>query len=235
MDKPFINAEIKNLIDRMAHDFSRRGLVGEDKTITVDDLIQTGWEAVLIASKSYDENRGATFVTYAYPQVWRRMLAEIHKLGDSIPMPEYLLCYVIRQVSKAYEEFVQENEEEPTVDDLLDDKVLMNYLSSNRDTKGSDPDDLITEALSYMRGERTISLDADEDIDYEIEEESVEDLVDQQLLREAIDTLLDFLDDQEYDVLTMRLGFSGEDLTLREIAEETGLLFLHSLFLQPVG
>ena len=216
--------EIEPYLKNLAYEFDKKGLVGAHKAITVDDLIQVGWEAALIALKSYKEGGDATFTTYAYPQIWRRMTAEVHQFGDTIPIPEYIHWYVIKPVANAAAAFIQKNGVEPTVDDLLMDDELTAYLVSRKETKGSPLRSLISDALEYIGGERIVSLDDDEEeLSEELidtEADSVEDQVDKKMLREAAEEMMTVLSDDEYNVLTRRLGFVGDQMTLREIAAE---------------
>jgi RNA polymerase sigma factor (sigma-70 family) len=215
--------EVSPLIERAAFDFDQRGLVGEDKAITKDDLIQVGWEAALIALESFDETKPASFGTYAYPQIWRRMIAEVHKFGDPVPIPEYLHWYVLRKVSDTWGKLAQKNKEEPTLYDLLEDEELIAYLENNRDTRGSDPETLISNALAYMSNQPVFLDDDDEDIEEWLEnteEESVETQVDNSMLQSVVQDMLEILSDDEYDIISMRFGFLGETYTLKEIGEE---------------
>ena len=210
--------DVTPIIQTMAADFAKRGMVSDVKAITIDDLTQVGYEAALIAARSYDAGKGAAFATYAHHQIWRRMIAEIHNLGDTIPMPEYIHWYVIRHLAATEDRLFQELAREPTLEELQSDEDLLDKLRGYRDTEHADHQALIQEAVIYMREGNSVSLD-DTDIDVwdwadandpEIQTDSV-------LLQESMSAVLDVLPDLERKVMRLRFGFDEAALTLQEV------------------
>ena len=69
MDNDFVNKYI-NLVRKIAHSFKNTGL-------DFDDLVQEGLLGLYEAHKNYDENRGATFITFATHCIKNKILAYI--------------------------------------------------------------------------------------------------------------------------------------------------------------
>lgn len=217
------------LLDRhirhQAFEFERRGLVGSHKAIDVEDLISVGYEALIVSAEKYSEDKTARFPTFAFPQIWRRMLSEIHNMGDAVPVPEYLHWYVIRHVADAIQELTQKYKRTPTLEELQTDELLVDQITGYRDTKGADPNELIKDAMMYLSDLREISMDSreGEEVLLMMDDFDVEEETDTELLGETIAEALKILPTKQRQVLMMRFGFDGEPKSLREIAFELGL------------
>ena len=215
--------EVAPTVEKMAYMFERRGVVGSHKAIDVYDLQQAGYEAALIAIQTYDDERDAEFTTYAYRQMWRRMLSEIHNMGDSFPIPEYLHWYVIRHVASTEGRLTQELGREPTLGEIQADARLLAKLGNYRDTKKSDPLKLIERGVMYLDEGGVVSLDESE-IDIEdTEAQSPEAMAELAMLKENITEALDLLPSIDRQVLERRFGFYEDPESLRDIGKDLGM------------
>ena len=69
MDNDFVNKYI-NLVRKIAHSFN-------NSSLDFDDLVQEGLLGLYEAHKNFDQNRGATFVTFASHCIKNQILAYI--------------------------------------------------------------------------------------------------------------------------------------------------------------
>lgn len=75
--------EVEDYIKSVAYTFVKRELVGPDKPVTKEDLIQVGRLKAWEATKTHDPKRGATFLTYIRDAIYRAMSREIDRHKDN--------------------------------------------------------------------------------------------------------------------------------------------------------
>ena len=83
------------------------------------DLINSGNYGLCLAIDNYDPDRGYKFLSFAVWYIRREILKEIYNTGRTIRYP---ITYIskITKVKKAYDKFVNEQQREPTDEELID-------------------------------------------------------------------------------------------------------------------
>jgi RNA polymerase primary sigma factor len=83
------------------------------------DLIQSGLYGLCLAFDNYDPDKGYKFLSFAVWYIRREILREIYNTGRTIRYP---ITYIskITKVKKAYEQFITENQREPTEEELIE-------------------------------------------------------------------------------------------------------------------
>lgn len=236
MDKEKILEQITPLLRTYAKAAERRGA-------EFDDVMQEAYIIALNAMDAYDEefitedNRKATLETYIISKVKQELPNRI--VTDAlriIHIPRWIQEDVFVPVERMRDKFVQTYARYPTTEEVLADTELQEELQrragirrNNRQDKQPLTADRVRnfiEAALTNTSEAFISFDEDEANLSETlvneEEESVEEQVDNVLLKEAIEQATEILSDDEYNVLNMRFGLSAETITLREIGEKLG-------------
>ena len=221
------------MIHRMATDFENKGLVGYDKAIEAQDLVQVGFMTAHIAAAKYNPDRGVKFSTYVFPALYRAMAEEVRKLSGPISVPQKFMQYVISAVAKADNRLTQEWGDVPTLEELLEDSTLRQKIraaSAYKSISSQRLDEHIKSAVDYLGG-LTVSFDTFDDDDELIDtlpdeslESDPEHMTEQSFFTDTIIQALQELPQNQREVLELRFGIAdGRQWTLRAVGDELGL------------
>ena len=195
-------------------------------TDTLTDYIDEINFGLIEAIDKYDVTKGVKFASYAMWYIIRAINA--YKYGDEEMVQKSNLYKTFHVMSKAKNKFMQENEREPTTDELLEilndvygkdikdknDLLDLNYASI--DTDSSDDDDNYSggDMVNYNRASASYN-------DYEKTETN-------EFNTKLISSLLTVLNPREKQIIQMRFGLYDDnglhrEYELNEIASVIGL------------
>ena len=175
------------------------------------DLINSGNYGLCLAIDNYDPDRGYKFLSFAVWYIRREILKEIYNTGRTIRYP---ITYIskITKVKKAYDKFVNEQQREPTDEELID---IANVTQKQYDSVVMDK--------SYCQSIDTPITDDGKSTVEDTLSEEIDEFTDT-FTKEAINKALRILNPREYKVITEYYGLNGiEDRPIKEIAKEMNL------------
>ena len=175
------------------------------------DLIQSGLYGLILAFDNYDPDKGYKFLSFAVWYIRREILREIYNTGRTIRYPITHISKITK-VKKAYENFVNNYQREPTDEELIE---LTNL--SQKQYKSAVMD------KSYCQ---SIDTPITEDGSATIGDTLTEELpkFSDNFTKEAVSKSLSILNPREYKVITEFYGLDGEsEHSIKEIAKEFGL------------
>jgi len=175
------------------------------------DLIQSGIVGLIQAVSNFDPDKGYKFLSFAVWYIRREILKEIYNTGRTIRYP---ITYIgkITKVKKAYDKFLEENQRNPTDDELI---KLVNITQKQYNS--------VVMNKSYCQSIDTPLSDDGSTTLEDIIPENV-DYFSDTFTKEAISNALKCLNSREYKVITEFYGLDGNyERPIKEIAEEMGL------------
>ena len=187
----------------------------QNQGLSLPDLINEGNLGLIKAAEKFDETRGFKFISYA---VWWIRQSILQALAEQSRIVRLPLNQVgsLNKINKALTRFEQENERQPTNEEL----------SEMLDV----PKDKISDTLRV--GSRHVSVDAPF---VEGEDNSLLDVLpnddspsaDKGLVNESLNTeierALSTLTDREREIVKSFFGIGCQEMTLEEIGERFGL------------
>ena len=187
----------------------------QNQGLSLPDLINEGNVGLIKAAEKFDETRGFKFISYA---VWWIRQSILQALAEQSRIVRLPLNQVgsLNKINKALTRFEQENERQPTNEEL----------SEMIDV----PKDKISDTLRV--GSRHVSVDAPF---VEGEDNSLLDVIpnddspsaDRGLVNESLNTeierALSTLTDREREIIKSFFGIGCQEMTLEEIGERFGL------------
>ncbi len=187
----------------------------QNQGLSLPDLINEGNLGLIKAAEKFDETRGFKFISYA---VWWIRQSILQALAEQSRIVRLPLNQVgsLNKINKALTRFEQENERQPTNEEL----------SEMIDV----PKDKISDTLRV--GSRHVSVDAPF---VEGEDNSLLDILpnddspsaDRGLVNESLNTeierALSTLTDREREIIKSFFGIGCQEMTLEEIGERFGL------------
>ena len=187
----------------------------QNQGLSLPDLINEGNLGLIKAAEKFDESRGFKFISYA---VWWIRQSILQALAEQSRIVRLPLNQVgsLNKINKALTRFEQENERQPTNEEL----------SEMIDV----PKDKISDTLRV--GSRHVSVDAPF---VEGEDNSLLDVLpnddspsaDRGLVNESLNTeierALSTLTDREREIVKSFFGIGCQEMTLEEIGERFGL------------
>ena len=172
------------------------------------DLIQSGLLGLCQSIENYDPDRGYYFLSFAVWYIRREILREIYNTGRTIRYP---ITYIskITKVKKAYENFLEENQREPTEEELIE---LANVTQKQYNS--------VILNKSYCQSLDTpITPDGKSTVESVIGEDDPSDI----FTTDTISKCLKVLNPREYKVITEFYGLEGkEEKPIKEIAMNLG-------------
>ena len=175
------------------------------------DLINCGNLGLIQSVEKYDPNKGYYFISYAVWYIRREILRAIYNTGRTIRYP---ITYITRitKVKKAYEDFLNKYQREPTDEELI---KLTNITQKQYNS--------VVLNKSYCQ---SIDTPLTDDGKTTVENTLTEDITpfSDTFTKEAISSALNILNPREYKVITEFYGLNGQyERPIKEIAQEMGL------------
>lgn len=175
------------------------------------DLIQSGNYGLILSLENYDPDRGYHFISFAVWYIRREIIKAIYNTGRTIRYP---ITYIskITKVKKAYDNFLTENNREPSDEELINITNLTQKQFSS-----------VIMDKSYCQSIDTpISEDGKTTI-----EDTLTDFINpfsDNFTKEAILDSLKVLNPREYKVITEYYGLAGQlERPIKDIAIEMNL------------
>ncbi len=187
----------------------------QNQGLSLPDLINEGNLGLIKAAEKFDETRGFKFISYAVWWIRQSILQAIAEQSRIVRLPLNQVGS-LNKINKALTRFEQENERQPTNEEL----------SEMIDV----PKDKISDTLRV--GSRHVSVDAPF---VEGEDNSLLDVLpnddspsaDRGLVNESLNTeierALSTLTDREREIVKSFFGIGCQEMTLEEIGERFGL------------
>ena len=205
--KRLVEANLRFVVS-VAKQYQNRGL-------DLSDLVSEGNIGLMKAALKFDPTRGFKFISYAVWWIRQQILQALSDQGRLIRLPLNQVG-ILNKVGRARMEFLQENEREPTDEELaglvdidpskLSDSILNDNRSLSLDFPlGEDQTESLIDILPD-----TSAPGADE----ELEKES---------LRKDIEMVMAVLNAREREVLRLSFGIGCQAQSLEEIGENMDL------------
>jgi RNA polymerase primary sigma factor len=181
------------------------------------DLINEGNLGLIKAAQRFDETKGFKFISYAVWWIRQSIILAINKKGRKIRIPQNQTT-AHSKIKDAALEFLQQNEREPSVEELAE---KTGYASN-----------LVEKCLLMHKNCRSLDEPLEEGEGYSlqffIEDKSIEkpdfEIVEQHSKREEVKQMLRKLTDKEAAVLRMYYGIGQKlPMTLNDISNYLGL------------
>jgi len=187
----------------------------QNQGLSLPDLINEGNLGLIKAAEKFDETRGFKFISYA---VWWIRQSILQALAEQSRIVRLPLNQVgsLNKINKAVSRFEQENERQPSSDELAEmidiptDKISDTLKVSGRHVSVDAP---------FQEGEDNSLLDVLPDAESPNADRS---LVDESLATE-IERTLSTLNPREAEIIKAFYGIGCQEMTLEEIGERFGL------------
>lgn len=205
--KRLVEANLRFVVS-VAKQYQNRGL-------DLLDLVNEGNIGLMKAALKFDPTRGFKFVSYAVWWIRQQILQALSEQGRLIRLPLNQVG-VLTKIGRARGEFLQENEREPTDEelaalvDISPAKLSDCILNDNRSL-----------SLDYPMGEdQTESLI---DILPDTSAPSADKELETESLRKDIEMVMAVLNEREREVLKLSFGIGCQAQSLEEIGENMDL------------
>ena len=187
----------------------------QNQGLSLPDLINEGNLGLIKAAEKFDETRGFKFISYA---VWWIRQSILQALAEQSRIVRLPLNQVgsLNKINKAFSKFEQENERQPTPEELAEaldlpkEKVADTLRVSGRHVSVDAP---------FVDGEDNSLLDVLVNNDSPNADNT---LINESLSRE-VDRALATLTERERDIIKLFFGIACQEMTLEEIGEKFGL------------
>lgn len=182
--------------------------------LTLSDLINEGNLGLIKAAQRFDETKGFKFISYAVWWIRQSILQALAEQGRLVRLPQNKIG-TYNKANKAMMAFEQENEREPSVEELagileMSETDIASIIVTN--VRHTSLDAPVHEAEDLSMGDLlTGSNDTDENVI-------------QDSLREEIKRILKSLSPRESEIVTAYFGLEGnEGPTIEQIGEKYDL------------
>ena len=202
--KRLVEANLRFVVS-VAKQYQNRGL-------ELSDLINEGNIGLIKAAMKFDPTRGFKFISYAVWWIRQQILQAVSDQGRIIRLPMNQVG-ILNKIYKVRSEFLQENEREPTDEEL-------SALVDISPAKLADSE-ITTYSLDYPMGEDDSQSLADILPDKSIP--STDNGMDIESLRSDLLTVMSVLNGRERRVLELSFGLGCPAMTLEEIVEDMDL------------
>ena len=179
------------------------------------DLVNEGNIGLMKAALKFDPTRGFKFISYAVWWIRQQILQALSEQGRLIRLPLNQVG-ALTKISRVRAEFMQENEREPS------DEELAELVDLTREKLGDTlMGDIQSLSLDYPLGEdQTETL---MNIIPDQESPSADGGLEQESLREDLASVMAVLNERERQVLTLSFGLGCQARSLEEISEGMSL------------
>lgn len=188
----------------------------QNQGLTLGDLINEGNLGLIKAAQRFDETRGFKFISYAVWWIRQSILQALAEQSRIVRLPLNRVGS-LNKISKAFAELEQKYEREPSADEISEFldiptvEVLDTMRISGRHVSMDAP---------FASGEESSLLDVLENI----EEETPDNSLIFDSLRQEVQRALTTLTNRESEVVAFYFGLNGsQPLTLEEIGEKFDL------------
>lgn len=182
--------------------------------LTIDDIVQYGNMGLIAAADRFDITRGFSFLTYADHWIKQSITRNIIDHAYLIRLPVHVMEGVRRfwGIRAAHPDF--------TETELIEEIISLGYAKTAKEVRH-----ILNLGDLYLNTTSLNALIGDDD-DSELEEFipadgiSVEETVEQKLLRESLESVLSTLTPREAQILRLRFGFDdGIERTLEDVGK----------------
>ena len=203
-----VQANLRFVVD-VAKNYQNRGL-------SLSDLISAGNLGLLTAAERFDGTKGYKFISYAVWWIRQSILQSIAEHARTVRLPLNKVS-LLKDISKASRKLGQGRESDPNLEDIAEEldvsaeEVLETMLSA-RTVRSLD------EAFEGDDERSLLDILVDE------RQETPDDSVLNEEIRQQIDIALNCLDERERYIIRLYFGLDGnEALTLAQIGNLLGL------------
>ena len=196
--------DLRSMSYEIAHRYLNRG-------VPLEDLVQSGYEGILIAQGKYQESKGVKFSTYAHYWILKVIYQTVNDEGRDIRFPDWYRDKRMVPVMETQAFLSQRLNREPVAKEIADE---LGWEVS--DVESALHWGMFSPVEFDAEDSTLESIDIADTGDPEIQVERV-------LLREDMAELLMLLPQIERNVLHRRFGFGREEQTLRQIATELNI------------
>ena len=190
----------------------------QNQGLSLSDLINEGNVGLMKAAKRFDETKGFKFISYAVWWIRQSILQAIVEYSRIVRLPLNKVGSY-NKINEAYLGFVQENERDPSVEELAE-LLEMKPREVTRMMKGNNRHMSMDAPLSGEDGDSTM-LDVFQKSEGGMAPDTT---LMEQSLKDEVQQGLSILSPREVEVLSSYYGLNGyKSLTLEEIGELYGL------------
>lgn len=195
-----------------------RKYIGTSQSMSFLDLIQAGNLGLLTAVDRFDPEKGYKFSTYATWWIRQSIGRTVFNDGRVIRLPVHM-AEKLYKLNKIQNKYIQEHDGRMAPDSLLEKEL---GLSSEQLVKVKELQEPISLDTPVNEAEHGVETTLGDFICSD--DESIEDIVASNLLREELEIAMNDLSSREKEVLDLRFGLTlGSTMTLEEISKIFGV------------
>lgn len=182
-----------------------------------NDLVNEGVLGLNRAIEKFDTKRTTSFITYAVYWI-NYYMREYIAMKNPILAPKNNSC-ILKYVPKFRQKFMAENGREPTADEIMD--MLLEKKMSLPPVESLEKIQMVSIDGNYSDIDKSKMFDFEKSLrDYDMKSSSnnVEGCLDNFDNKAIIKVLMSSLKDDEREIVRMRFGFDGHEMSFDEIA-----------------
>lgn len=188
----------------------------QNQGVELMDLISEGNKGLILATKHFDPDRGVKFLSYATWWIRQSIIHALNMNSRIVRIPNNTL-YLIHKLHKIIDQYVQEFERKPSLDELaeisnLDIETVIALLSTKKKCVSLDT------PFENANDDAGCLLDVVPNEDIDIEKE----LINKEILVE-LQRCVDLLPIREKAIIQLYFGMYSKSMSLDDIGEKFGL------------